>query len=47
MKNNSLKHLETIDIEGFREDLINWFSEEKRDLPWRRSGIPIKSGCQR
>ena len=42
MKNNSLKHLETINIAGFREDLINWFSEEKRDLPWRKSRDPYK-----
>ncbi len=42
MKNNSLKHLKTIDIEGFREDLINWYSEEKRDLPWRKERDPYK-----
>lgn len=42
MKNNSLKYLEIIDIEGFREDLINWFSEEKRDLPWRKDRDPYK-----
>lgn len=42
MKNNNLKRLEAIDAEGFRCDLINWFMEEKRDLPWRQDRDPYK-----
>ena len=42
MTENSLVNLETVDIEGFRQDLINWFSEEKRDLPWRNDQDPYK-----
>jgi A/G-specific adenine glycosylase len=39
---DSLRNLETFDIEGFREDLIGWFEEEKRDLPWRQDQDPYK-----
>lgn len=42
MKNKSLECLENIDVEGFRKDLINWFTEEKRDLPWRKDRDPYK-----
>ena len=42
MTKNSLRNLETFDIEGFREDLISWFEEEKRDLPWRQDQDPYK-----
>ena len=27
-------------IFSFREKLLNWYDENKRDLPWRRSKNP-------
>jgi A/G-specific adenine glycosylase len=40
--NSSLNNLEKMDIQGFRQDLIGWFNEEKRDLPWRNDQDPYK-----
>lgn len=31
-----------LDIEQFREDLLNWFKKELRDLPWRKDQDPYK-----
>ncbi|HEY4551108.1 MAG TPA: A/G-specific adenine glycosylase, partial [Bacillus sp. (in: firmicutes)] len=31
-----------MDIEGFSRDLIGWFNDEKRDLPWRKDQDPYK-----
>src|SRR3954454_13903711 len=31
-----------MDIEGFSRDLIGWFNDEKRDLPWRQDQDPYK-----
>ncbi|HSI66248.1 MAG TPA: A/G-specific adenine glycosylase [Planococcus sp. (in: firmicutes)] len=32
----------TINKKSFQKDLISWFSEEKRDLPWRRTSDPYQ-----
>ncbi|WP_203334736.1 A/G-specific adenine glycosylase [Planococcus beigongshangi] len=32
----------TIEKEQFQNDLITWFHEEKRDLPWRRTADPYQ-----
>ena len=42
MTNSSLIHLDKMDIEGFCRDLIGWFNDEKRDLPWRKDQDPYK-----
>ncbi len=34
--------LDVIDIDGFRSDLIGWFEEEQRNLPWRADRDPYK-----
>jgi A/G-specific adenine glycosylase len=39
---NVIEMLEKVDVNGFREDLIGWFSQEKRDLPWRRDRDPYR-----
>jgi A/G-specific adenine glycosylase len=39
---NVLKNIENIDIEVFQDDLISWFKEEQRDLPWRHDKDPYK-----
>ncbi|MHC0039096.1 A/G-specific adenine glycosylase [Pseudoneobacillus sp. C159] len=31
-----------MDIEQFQADLINWFTNEQRDLPWRRESDPYR-----
>lgn len=36
------EYLEEMDISGFQEDLISWFSNEKRDLPWRQESDPYR-----
>lgn len=28
--------------ELFRQNLVEWFNKEKRDLPWRRTSDPYK-----
>lgn len=39
---NSLKNLKNFDKNSFQNDLIDWFSEEMRDLPWRKDKDPYK-----
>ncbi|WP_026690864.1 A/G-specific adenine glycosylase [Alteribacter aurantiacus] len=34
--------LETFDIQGFCNDLTQWYQENKRDLPWREDQDPYK-----
>ncbi|KAB7664859.1 A/G-specific adenine glycosylase [Bacillus sp. B1-b2] len=31
-----------VDVEQFKKDLLNWFIEEQRDLPWRKDQDPYK-----
>jgi len=31
-----------VNVEQFREDLLNWFTEEQRELPWRQDQDPYK-----
>ncbi len=35
-------NLEKIDISGFQNDLISWFKQEQRELPWRKDRDPYK-----
>nr|WP_263325190.1 A/G-specific adenine glycosylase [Neobacillus sp. Marseille-Q6967] len=37
-----LKNIEKVDILSFQQDLISWFKEEQRDLPWRKDQDPYK-----
>lgn len=39
MINNVLQHF---NIDQFQSDLLHWYSESKRDLPWRRERDPYK-----
>lgn len=39
---NSLKNLNNFDKKSFQTDLIHWFTEEMRDLPWRKDKDPYK-----
>lgn len=39
---NELKELAKLDIKAFQHDLISWFKEEQRDLPWRKDQDPYK-----
>ncbi|MFC4401497.1 A/G-specific adenine glycosylase [Gracilibacillus xinjiangensis] len=41
-KKQSNEILITINIPQFRDDLINWFEEEQRDLPWRKNQDPYR-----
>ncbi|HLO11001.1 MAG TPA: A/G-specific adenine glycosylase [Pseudoneobacillus sp.] len=34
--------LKKIDVNRFQADLIGWFSNEKRDLPWRKESDPYR-----
>ncbi|MFV8828150.1 A/G-specific adenine glycosylase [Alkalihalobacterium sp. APHAB7] len=34
--------LQEFDINGFRDQLVHWFEEHKRDLPWRRTNDPYR-----
>ncbi|GAA0442618.1 A/G-specific adenine glycosylase [Virgibacillus salarius] len=36
------KKLQSIDISGFQNDLIHWYQNNKRDLPWRKDKDPYK-----
>ncbi|GAA5417843.1 adenine DNA glycosylase [Paraliobacillus ryukyuensis] len=36
------QNIEEINIEAFQTDLINWFYQEKRNLPWRENQDPYK-----
>lgn len=40
--NELKKALERVDKRGFREDLVGWFREEQRDLPWRKTRDPYQ-----
>ncbi|RIW32324.1 A/G-specific adenine glycosylase [Bacillus salacetis] len=42
MESNSLAHIGKIDIEAFRKDLLDWFTAEQRQLPWREDSDPYK-----
>ncbi|MCP3739659.1 A/G-specific adenine glycosylase [Rossellomorea sp. BNER] len=42
MKENTLMHIDHTDINQFQSDLIGWFTEEQRDLPWRKDQDPYK-----
>jgi A/G-specific adenine glycosylase len=42
VQKNSLDCLEEININIFQADLIGWFTNEKRDLPWRREKDPYR-----
>jgi A/G-specific adenine glycosylase len=42
LKEEPLKHLQTINREEFQKDLISWFSREQRNLPWRKDQDPYK-----
>ena len=37
-----MKKLASNNIEQFREDLVNWFLEEQRVLPWRMNKDPYR-----
>ncbi|MEH7379232.1 A/G-specific adenine glycosylase [Bacillus sp. JJ1533] len=37
-----MKMLENFSKNGFQKDLIEWFEEEQRDLPWRQDQDPYK-----
>ncbi|WP_042356737.1 A/G-specific adenine glycosylase [Bacillus rubiinfantis] len=37
-----LKNLSKININAFQNDLISWYSQEHRDLPWRKDQDPYK-----
>lgn len=39
---NPLENLQSISIESFQRDLIQWYENEKRDLPWRKDRDPYK-----
>jgi A/G-specific adenine glycosylase len=39
---NKLINLEKMDISAFQNDLISWFKQEQRDLPWRKDKDPYK-----
>ncbi|MGE7663445.1 A/G-specific adenine glycosylase [Peribacillus sp. NPDC097197] len=34
--------IEKVNIEAFQKDLVNWFLEEQRDLPWRENKDPYR-----
>ncbi len=42
MTKNKWKTLEMINKQEFRQDLIGWFEQEMRDLPWRKDQDPYK-----
>nr|WP_257985144.1 A/G-specific adenine glycosylase [Bacillus sp. T33-2] len=42
MTRQSLINLDGIDVEGFRRELISWFEQEQRELPWRIDNDPYK-----
>src|SRR6478735_6794307 len=39
---NILINLDKIDSKAFQSDLISWFKQEQRDLPWRKDQDPYK-----
>src|SRR5690625_63440 len=32
--------LQNIDIQSFQDDILTWYDENKRDLPWRQTKDP-------
>ena len=40
MKERTSEYLKNFNIEDFQRELIQWFLEEKRDLPWRKTRDP-------
>jgi A/G-specific adenine glycosylase len=36
------KSVDKMDIKSFQDDLIGWFAEEQRELPWRKDQDPYK-----
>ncbi|MGM8363845.1 A/G-specific adenine glycosylase [Virgibacillus sp. W0181] len=38
----SIKELQDFNNHKFQKDLIDWYEENKRDLPWRRTSDPYK-----
>ncbi|WP_234396862.1 A/G-specific adenine glycosylase [Bacillus massiliglaciei] len=42
MNNDLQLSLEQTDIDGFQNDLITWFKEEQRSLPWRENKDPYR-----
>jgi len=47
VKNSSTKQkiqdkIDRINIEAFQIDLVHWFQEEQRDLPWRKNNDPYR-----
>ncbi|SES36138.1 A/G-specific adenine glycosylase [Salisediminibacterium halotolerans] len=34
--------MKSIDTRGFQQDLLGWYHNNKRDLPWRKDGDPYK-----
>lgn len=37
-----MENIKKVNISAFQSDLISWFKEEQRDLPWRRDRDPYK-----
>ncbi|WP_425451991.1 A/G-specific adenine glycosylase [Bacillus taeanensis] len=42
MSNNVVQALEDFQIKTFQENLLTWYRENKRDLPWRKDQDPYK-----
>ncbi|RFU69402.1 A/G-specific adenine glycosylase [Bacillus sp. V59.32b] len=42
MKKYEIQNLPKLHIKNFRNDLISWFEQEQRDLPWRKDQDPYK-----
>lgn len=42
MKDSLHYQIKQIKIETFQSDLVNWFTREQRDLPWRKVNDPYK-----
>ena len=42
MKKTALANLDAFNKETFRQDLIGWFEQEQRTLPWRQDQDPYK-----
>ncbi|RJS61602.1 A/G-specific adenine glycosylase [Bacillus sp. PK3_68] len=38
----SLNNIEKVNVRQFQQDLLHWYKEEKRDLPWRKDQDPYK-----
>lgn len=37
-----MKLLQNIDLQKFQQDLLHWYEQNKRDLPWRKDKDPYK-----